>query len=74
MSYLAATDPEIADIIEKERLRQVNGLELIASENLVSRAVLEAMGSVMTNKYAEDTPENAIMAAASMSIWLKHLL
>jgi len=56
MSYLAKTDPQIADIIEKERLRQQNGLELIASENLVSRAVLEAMGSVMTNKYAEGYP------------------
>jgi len=56
MSYLAATDPQIADIIEKERLRQLNGLELIASENLVSRAVLEAMGSIMTNKYAEGYP------------------
>jgi glycine hydroxymethyltransferase len=56
MSYLSHTDPEIADIIEKERLRQTNGLELIASENIVSRAVLEAMGSVMTNKYAEGYP------------------
>jgi glycine hydroxymethyltransferase len=56
MSYLSKTDPEIADIIEKERLRQLNGLELIASENLVSRAVLEAMGSIMTNKYAEGYP------------------
>ena len=56
MSYLSKTDPEIADIIEKERLRQYNGLELIASENLVSRAVLEAMGSIMTNKYAEGYP------------------
>ena len=56
MSYLSKTDPAIADIIEKERLRQVNGLELIASENVVSRAVLEAMGSVMTNKYAEGYP------------------
>ncbi|MCX6691255.1 MAG: serine hydroxymethyltransferase [Methanoregula sp.] len=56
MFYLAKTDPQIADIIEKERLRQQNGLELIASENLVSRAVLEAMGSVMTNKYAEGYP------------------
>ena len=56
MSHLSATDREIADIIEKERLRQVNGLELIASENLVSRAVLEAMGSIMTNKYAEGYP------------------
>ena len=56
MSYLSNTDPEIADIIEKERLRQQNGLELIASENLVSHAVLEAMGSIMTNKYAEGYP------------------
>jgi glycine hydroxymethyltransferase len=56
MSYLSRTDPEIADIIEKERLRQTNGLELIASENLVSHAVLEAMGSIMTNKYAEGYP------------------
>jgi glycine hydroxymethyltransferase len=56
MSYLTKTDPQIADIIKKERLRQQNGLELIASENLVSRAVLEAMGSVMTNKYAEGYP------------------
>ncbi len=56
MSYLSKTDPEIADIIEKERLRQLNGLELIASENLVSYAVLEAMGSIMTNKYAEGYP------------------
>ena len=56
MSYLSKTDPEIADIIEKERLRQLNGLELIASENLVSYAVLEAIGSIMTNKYAEGYP------------------
>lgn len=56
MSHLADVDPEIARIIESERLRQVNGLELIASENLVSRAVLEAMGSIMTNKYAEGYP------------------
>ena len=56
MSYLSKTDPEIADIIEKERLRQQNGLELIASENLVSYAVLEAIGSIMTNKYAEGYP------------------
>ncbi len=56
MSYLSQTDPEIADIIEKERIRQTNGLELIASENIVSCAVLEAMGSIMTNKYAEGYP------------------
>ena len=56
MSYLATTDPDIAAVLENERLRQLNGLELIASENLVSRAVLEAMGSIMTNKYAEGYP------------------
>ncbi|MDD1668905.1 MAG: serine hydroxymethyltransferase [Methanomicrobiales archaeon] len=56
MSELARTDPEIADVLEKERLRQLNGLELIASENIASRAVLEAQGSIMTNKYAEGYP------------------
>jgi len=56
MSYLASTDPEIADIIRREMERQRDGLELIASENVVSRAVLEAMGSIMTNKYAEGYP------------------
>jgi len=56
MSNLAKSDPEVYNIIEKERLRQVNGLELIASENVVSKAVLEAVGSIMTNKYAEGYP------------------
>src|SRR5919205_2970548 len=53
---LADADPEIADAIRSELHRQNNGLELIASENFVSRAVLEAAGSVMTNKYAEGYP------------------
>jgi glycine hydroxymethyltransferase len=53
---LAETDPEIADAIRSELHRQNNGLELIASENFVSRAVLEAAGSVLTNKYAEGYP------------------
>jgi glycine hydroxymethyltransferase len=53
---LAETDPEIADAIRNEIHRQNSGLELIASENFVSRAVLEAAGSVMTNKYAEGYP------------------
>jgi len=48
----------IFDIIEKERQRQLNGIELIASENFVSPQVLEAMGSVLTNKYAEGYPGN----------------
>ena len=50
------TDPEIADAIRNELHRQNDGLELIASENFVSRAVLEAAGSVFTNKYAEGYP------------------
>jgi glycine hydroxymethyltransferase len=53
---LAEADPEIADAIEKELGRQNHEIELIASENIVSRAVLEAQGSVMTNKYAEGYP------------------
>jgi len=53
---LAATDPEIADAIAHEQHRQNTGLELIASENFVSQAVLQAAGSVMTNKYAEGYP------------------
>jgi glycine hydroxymethyltransferase len=53
---LADTDPEIAQAIANETRRQAEGLELIASENFVSRAILEAAGSVMTNKYAEGYP------------------
>lgn len=53
---LAEADPEIARAIAQERNRQNSGLELIASENFVSRAVLEAAGSVLTNKYAEGYP------------------
>src|SRR4051794_13890566 len=53
---LAATDPEIDAAIRNELRRQNNGLELIASENFVSQAVLQAAGSVMTNKYAEGCP------------------
>jgi glycine hydroxymethyltransferase len=53
---LRETDPDIARLIEKEVERQSDGLELIASENFVSPAVLEAMGSPLTNKYAEGLP------------------
>jgi glycine hydroxymethyltransferase len=53
---LRDVDPEIADILELEARRQAVGLELIPSENLVSEAVLEAAGSVLTNKYAEGYP------------------
>jgi glycine hydroxymethyltransferase len=53
---LRETDPEIAELIEHEIARQNDGLELIASENFVSPAVLEALGSPLTNKYAEGLP------------------
>jgi glycine hydroxymethyltransferase len=53
---LAEADPEVAEAIRNERQRQNSGIELIASENFVSRAVLEATGSVLTNKYAEGYP------------------
>jgi glycine hydroxymethyltransferase len=53
---LADTDPDIAKVLRDERHRQNSGLELIASENFVSQAVLEAAGSVLTNKYAEGYP------------------
>ena len=53
---LAAADPELAAAIEGERAREQSQIELIASENIVSRAVLEAQGSLLTNKYAEGYP------------------
>src|SRR5689334_17366823 len=51
--HLKDADPEISAIIAKETLRQEDGLELIASENSASVAVMEAMGSTLTNKYSE---------------------
>lgn len=56
MSYLAQTDPLIYESLKKELDRQRNNLEMIASENFVSMAVLEAQGSILTNKYAEGYP------------------
>lgn len=53
---LSEIDPEIADVLDKERARQENTLEMIASENFVPFSVLEAQGSVLTNKYAEGYP------------------
>src|SRR6202522_1919172 len=55
---LSEADPDIAAAIRGELGRQRHEVELIASENIVSRAVLEAQGSVMTNKYAEGYPGN----------------
>jgi glycine hydroxymethyltransferase len=54
--YVRAADPEVAEIINQEEIRQNRKLELIASENFVSRAVMAAQGCVMTNKYAEGYP------------------
>src|SRR6187397_702174 len=56
MHNLARTDPEVAEAIRNETRRQGSQLELIASENFVSEAVLEALGTVLTNKYAEGYP------------------
>jgi len=58
VSIIAAFDPEVAQAIALEKGRQQNKLELIASENFVSKAVMEAQGSVLTNKYAEGYPGN----------------
>jgi len=49
-------DRQIFDLIDQEYLRQKNGIELIASENFVSQQVMDAMGSCLTNKYAEGYP------------------
>ncbi|MHB9072097.1 MAG: serine hydroxymethyltransferase [Desulfobaccales bacterium] len=56
MDELARTDPEIFAVIERERQRQLTKLEMIASENFVSNAVLQAQGSILTHKYAEGYP------------------
>ena len=56
MTSLIRTDPHIAELIKKEETRQSNNIILIASENYPSKAVLEAQGSVLTNKYAEGYP------------------
>ena len=56
MSYLNVSDSEVYEIIQNEYDRQKNGIELIASENFVSIGVLEALGSIMTNKYSEGQP------------------
>ena len=56
MRLISSADPEVGAVIEAECLRQKRNLELIASENIVSEAVMLAMGTVLTNKYAEGTP------------------
>ena len=56
IGFVAAHDPELAAMMQRELVRQQDGLELIASENLASTAVIAAMGSILTNKYAEGLP------------------
>mmetsp|Transcript_9476 Transcript_9476/g.21024 ORF Transcript_9476/g.21024 Transcript_9476/m.21024 type:complete len:146 (+) Transcript_9476:272-709(+) len=53
---LAETDPELVKLIEQEKARQLNSIVLIASENFTSKAVLDALGSVLSNKYSEGYP------------------
>src|SRR3990167_8766404 len=57
MQDISKTDPETYDILKKELERQQHGLEMIPSENNVSKAVMQAMGSVLTNKYSEGYPK-----------------
>jgi len=57
LRYIPKVDPEVAEIIENEAKRQEDGLELIASENFTSDAIMEAQGCIMTNKYAEGYPK-----------------
>ena len=57
MDDISKTDPEIYSLLKKELDRQQHGLEMIPSENNVSKAVLQAMGSVLTNKYSEGYPK-----------------
>ena len=70
-SQLRFYDKEIYDTIKSEFGRQSETLELIASENFTSKAVMEAVGSILTNKYAEGYPEIDIMEGAKRLIKLK---
>ena len=56
MDFITQYDPEVGKAIEAEYARQKRNIELIASENIVSKAVMAAMGTVLTNKYAEGFP------------------
>jgi len=67
ISSLTQADPQVFGMMEGELARQRDGLELIASETFVSLAVLQAQGSVLTNKYAKDILTRNTMAAANMS-------
>ena len=66
-------DAQIFDLIAKEKERQMHGIELIASENFVSEQVLEAMGSVLTNKYAEGYPGKRYYGGCEIVDQTEHL-
>ena len=66
---LEQTDADIFNIIEEETQRQEDHIELIASENYTSKAVMAAQGSQLTNKYAEGYPKSAITGA--VKVWIK---
>ena len=59
-------DKKVFDLIEKERVRQTNGIELIASENYASNEVMAAAGSILTNKYAEGLPGKRYYGGSSV--------
>lgn len=71
---LKEKDFDVYSIIQKEKTRQTQNIELIASENFVSVEVLEAQGSILTNKYAKVILEKDIMAGVNMLMKLKCLL
>ena len=62
---LKEADPVMYELIQEEHQRQLSGIEMIASENFTSRAVMECLGSVLTNKYAEGLPGARFVSAAS---------
>ena len=73
MRYLKETDPEIYQAVVQEYYRQFYHLELIASENFTSLAVMEAQGSVLTNKYAEGLPGKRYYGGCEFEILQKVL-
>lgn len=71
---LSEADPDVRAIIDKEKQRQFRSLELIASENFTSRAVMEAVGSCLTNKYSEGLPgKRWILILPNYELYLKYL-
>ena len=73
IGFVSRFDPEVGEAMQKELGRQQRNIELIASENFVSPAVMAAMGSVLTNNMQRDIRASAIMVVANMLILLKIL-